>query len=271
MCFSLCEGAKKEKMKRVFHYIFQLWLKTWWRLVAGRCRSPKVPAGDPGKHGPAVPSGVPEASEPGDVAALQRRDGPTLPHVWDPQWSTRTATLSPAQVTKRFHLLVQPQMLNTSHWQFLMCAAVNGAWSCWSSWSQCSSSCGGGHYQRTRTCSSPPPANGGDICIGLHTEEALCNTHPCEGTRTRIKSWTQKTRWSVSFRKTQIDQFRLSFLSVWKNIIITLKERNQIMLPMFYLKKIKASASFKYPWQRTVTSLLKCNCYLSNVLYKSLW
>ncbi|KAM3838409.1 semaphorin-5B-like [Diretmus argenteus] len=64
---------------------------------------------------------------------------------------------------------------------------VNGAWSCWLSWSQCSASCGGGHYQRTRTCSSPAPANGGDICIGLHTEEALCNTHTCEGGR----GWTE--------------------------------------------------------------------------------
>jgi len=62
-----------------------------------------------------------------------------------------------------------------------VCVPVRGAWSCWSSWSQCSSSCGGGHYQRTRTCSNPPPASGGDICIGLHTEEALCNTHACEG------------------------------------------------------------------------------------------
>lgn len=58
---------------------------------------------------------------------------------------------------------------------------VNGAWSCWSSWSQCSVGCGGGHYQRTRSCNSPSPANGGDICLGLHTEEALCNTHPCDG------------------------------------------------------------------------------------------
>lgn len=63
----------------------------------------------------------------------------------------------------------------------LSCVLVSGAWSCWSSWSQCSSSCGGGHHQRTRTCNSPAPANGGDICIGLHTEEALCNTHVCEG------------------------------------------------------------------------------------------
>lgn len=65
---------------------------------------------------------------------------------------------------------------------FYHCVPVNGAWSCWSTWSPCSSSCGGGHYQRTRTCSNPPPASGGDICIGLHTEEALCNTHACEGT-----------------------------------------------------------------------------------------
>uniref|UniRef100_A0A1A8U0W5 Sema domain, seven thrombospondin repeats (Type 1 and type 1-like), transmembrane domain (TM) and short cytoplasmic domain, (Semaphorin) 5B n=1 Tax=Nothobranchius furzeri TaxID=105023 RepID=A0A1A8U0W5_NOTFU len=68
---------------------------------------------------------------------------------------------------------------------------VSGSWSCWSTWSQCTSSCGGGHYQRTRTCSSPPPANGGDICIGLHTEEALCNTHPCDG------GWMAWSLWSA--------------------------------------------------------------------------
>lgn len=62
-----------------------------------------------------------------------------------------------------------------------MCITVNGAWSCWSSWSQCSVGCGGGHYQRTRSCNSPAPSTSGDICIGLHTEEALCNTHPCDG------------------------------------------------------------------------------------------
>eukprot|EP00066_Takifugu_rubripes_P022748 XP_011612014.1 PREDICTED: semaphorin-5B [Takifugu rubripes] len=68
-----------------------------------------------------------------------------------------------------------PQPIFWSPW-----ASSDGAWSCWSSWSQCSVGCGGGHYQRTRSCNSPPPANGGDICLGLHTEEALCNTHPCD-------------------------------------------------------------------------------------------
>ncbi|XP_036374893.1 semaphorin-5A-like isoform X1 [Megalops cyprinoides] len=67
---------------------------------------------------------------------------------------------------------------------------VDGGWSCWSSWSRCSVTCGGGHYTRTRTCSSPAPAYGGDICLGLHTEEALCNTQPCS------ESWSQWSRWS---------------------------------------------------------------------------
>ncbi|MEQ2314358.1 Semaphorin-5B, partial [Ameca splendens] len=66
-----------------------------------------------------------------------------------------------------------------------------GAWSCWSPWSQCSVGCGGGHYQRTRSCNSPTPANGGDICIGLHTEEALCNTHTCDG------GWMAWSLWSA--------------------------------------------------------------------------
>ncbi|XP_025873434.1 semaphorin-5A isoform X2 [Vulpes vulpes] len=56
---------------------------------------------------------------------------------------------------------------------------VDGVWSCWSPWSKCSTTCGGGHYMRTRSCTNPAPAYGGDICLGLHTEEALCNTEPC--------------------------------------------------------------------------------------------
>ncbi|KAJ8413448.1 hypothetical protein AAFF_G00094440 [Aldrovandia affinis] len=67
---------------------------------------------------------------------------------------------------------------------------VDGSWSCWSPWSKCSVMCGGGHYMRTRTCNSPPPAYGGDICLGLHTEEALCNTQPCP------ESWSPWSDWS---------------------------------------------------------------------------
>ncbi|XP_060774363.1 semaphorin-5B-like isoform X1 [Neoarius graeffei] len=68
---------------------------------------------------------------------------------------------------------------------------VKGAWTCWSSWSECSTSCGGGHYQRTRTCSNPAPSHSGDICIGLHTEEALCNMHECDGGWGVWSEWTK--------------------------------------------------------------------------------
>lgn len=67
---------------------------------------------------------------------------------------------------------------------------VDGSWSCWSGWSKCSVTCGGGHYMRTRTCNNPPPAYGGDICLGLHTEEALCNIQSCP------ESWSNWSEWS---------------------------------------------------------------------------
>lgn len=68
---------------------------------------------------------------------------------------------------------------------------VRGAWSCWTAWSQCSASCGGGHYQRTRSCTSPAPSPGEDICLGLHTEEALCSTQACP------EGWSLWSEWGV--------------------------------------------------------------------------
>uniref|UniRef100_G1QHK5 Semaphorin 5B n=1 Tax=Nomascus leucogenys TaxID=61853 RepID=G1QHK5_NOMLE len=68
---------------------------------------------------------------------------------------------------------------------------VRGAWSCWTSWSPCSASCGGGHYQRTRSCTSPAPSPGEDICLGLHTEEALCATQACP------EGWSPWSEWST--------------------------------------------------------------------------
>ncbi|CAL8292836.1 unnamed protein product [Arctogadus glacialis] len=59
--------------------------------------------------------------------------------------------------------------------------SVTGGWSCWAQWSHCSSQCGGGHQRRARTCTRPPPSPGGGVCLGLHSEEALCNTHTCSG------------------------------------------------------------------------------------------
>lgn len=87
---------------------------------------------------------------------------------------------------------LDPQNIKRTYWimschtiilnNIIFCVfPVDGGWSCWSSWSKCSATCGGGHYMRTRSCTNPAPAYGGDICLGLHTEEALCNTQPCPG------------------------------------------------------------------------------------------
>ncbi|GAA6107134.1 SCO-spondin isoform X2 [Tachysurus ichikawai] len=57
---------------------------------------------------------------------------------------------------------------------------VDGSWSRWSPWSHCDKSCGGGRSIRTRSCSSPPPKNGGLKCLGEKNQVKPCNTKPCD-------------------------------------------------------------------------------------------
>ncbi|CAL9698264.1 unnamed protein product [Knipowitschia caucasica] len=57
---------------------------------------------------------------------------------------------------------------------------VDGGWSRWSPWSRCDKRCGGGRSIRTRSCSSPPPKNGGRKCEGDKNQVRPCNTRPCE-------------------------------------------------------------------------------------------
>ena len=54
--------------------------------------------------------------------------------------------------------------------------AIDGGWSAYSSWSTCTEPtyCLQGSKKRSRTCTNPPPANGGDECAGLAEEETIC-------------------------------------------------------------------------------------------------
>lgn len=63
---------------------------------------------------------------------------------------------------------------------------VHGYWSSFDSfgdWSNCSESCGGGikNRKRFRTCTDPPPSDGGNSCVGEATdsEEQKCNIEDC--------------------------------------------------------------------------------------------
>lgn len=59
---------------------------------------------------------------------------------------------------------------------------VNGRWSAWLSWGACSRTCGGGAQRRSRTCTNPPPRNGGAACSGGRFETRQCNSIGCPGT-----------------------------------------------------------------------------------------
>ncbi|KAM7416283.1 hypothetical protein PAMA_018380 [Pampus argenteus] len=71
---------------------------------------------------------------------------------------------------------VSPDKLSSS-------AVVHGSWSSWSEFSPCSRTCGGGVTYRTRQCTNPRPAFGGNDCEGPDIEAELCHQQPCENTQ----------------------------------------------------------------------------------------
>ncbi|XP_066275229.1 SCO-spondin-like [Branchiostoma lanceolatum] len=57
--------------------------------------------------------------------------------------------------------------------------SVDGGWSNWGPWSDCSLTCGGGTRSRDRACTNPAPAKGGANCVGPDQETQQCNTRTC--------------------------------------------------------------------------------------------
>lgn len=60
-----------------------------------------------------------------------------------------------------------------------MFISVDGNWTDWSSWNECSVTCGRGLKDRERTCSNPLPQYGGTPCAGNATTSEKCNDDPC--------------------------------------------------------------------------------------------
>ncbi|XP_066590076.1 A disintegrin and metalloproteinase with thrombospondin motifs 9-like isoform X2 [Prorops nasuta] len=56
---------------------------------------------------------------------------------------------------------------------------INGQWSEWGQYYECSRTCGGGVQKKKRECNSPPPQHGGKYCVGEHVEYRSCNIEEC--------------------------------------------------------------------------------------------
>ncbi|KAK6195487.1 hypothetical protein SNE40_000907 [Patella caerulea] len=56
---------------------------------------------------------------------------------------------------------------------------VNGGWSDWGNWSQCSVTCNNGVRSRERTCTNPPPDVDGRPCTGNASETEACTQPEC--------------------------------------------------------------------------------------------
>lgn len=59
--------------------------------------------------------------------------------------------------------------------------AIDGNYTEWSEWSECSLTCGGGLQTRARQCTNPPPQYRGRDCEGLGpaNETQSCNVDKC--------------------------------------------------------------------------------------------
>ncbi|XP_060581396.1 SCO-spondin-like [Ruditapes philippinarum] len=73
---------------------------------------------------------------------------------------------------------------------------VDGKWTQWSVWSQCSLTCDEGDSSRTRTCSFPSNAPQGNDCFGLSTDSKRCKVADCkvDGHWADWSSWSRCTK-----------------------------------------------------------------------------
>ena len=58
---------------------------------------------------------------------------------------------------------------------------VNGGFTEWTEFEECSKTCGDGKQERTRSCTNPEPKHGGQECDGPVLDERKCNVRPCPG------------------------------------------------------------------------------------------
>ncbi|XP_067679122.1 A disintegrin and metalloproteinase with thrombospondin motifs adt-1-like isoform X3 [Haliotis asinina] len=74
----------------------------------------------------------------------------------------------------------------------VMCK-VNGVWSLWGEWGECSVTCESGIQQRTRACNHPPALHGGKDCVGeaVQTKPCTLDMCPVDGVWETWAAWSE--------------------------------------------------------------------------------
>ncbi|XP_048586559.1 uncharacterized protein LOC5521005 [Nematostella vectensis] len=114
------------------------------------------------------------------------------------QWRMRTCT-NPAPANGGLNCSGPANQTQECETQLCPDGPVDGNFTEWTSWSTCTRTCGAGTQWRMRTCTKPPPANGGLNCSGPANQTQECETQPCpvgqvNGNFTEWTKWTTCTR-----------------------------------------------------------------------------
>uniref|UniRef100_A0A7N6AAT8 Adhesion G protein-coupled receptor B1b n=1 Tax=Anabas testudineus TaxID=64144 RepID=A0A7N6AAT8_ANATE len=102
-------------------------------------------------------------------------------------WQSRTRICATSSITTQ---CTGPLRENRPCNNTVVCP-VDGAWDEWTPWSLCSSTCGRGYRDRTRTCKQPQ--NGGEPCRGPTRQTKFCNIAVCpvDGSWNEWSAWSQ--------------------------------------------------------------------------------
>lgn len=77
-----------------------------------------------------------------------------------------------ACVFSRFKILIHVYLVTS--------LTVDGNWTSWGAWSQCTKTCGLSYRKRSRSCTDPAPQYGGGGCDGQNDQVERCTGKPCK-------------------------------------------------------------------------------------------
>jgi len=118
----------------------------------------------------------------------------------------------------------------------------------WAGWSECDVTCGSGSRSRTRTCDNPPPANGGEDCVGTDRSTDVCVLNTCPGREYLLFSsslpelratcfkivrfavdWPLVYQYQLNIRRKQISQQIINYFNTTYCIFLYLHTRLYIL------------------------------------------